>query len=181
MIFFTWRILSFFSASSCAIKLIGAIASNMMKLVSRAFILSQESSEFSFQHWSGLCTTPICRTFFWPLNMESGAEKKKGKKKKAKKKEAAKTAVLSSPQAVVEEKPSVAVPEPVGQRVEPEPDSKEFTSKDYYFDSYAHFGIHEEMLKDEVRTKTYSRAIMESKHVFKDKIVLDVGCGSVIL
>jgi hypothetical protein len=24
------------------------------------------------------------------------------------------------------------------------------TSKDYYFDSYAHFGIHEEMLKDEV-------------------------------
>ena len=23
-------------------------------------------------------------------------------------------------------------------------------SKDYYFDSYAHFGIHEEMLKDEV-------------------------------
>ena len=28
-------------------------------------------------------------------------------------------------------------------------------SKDYYFDSYAHFGIHEEMLKDEVRTLTY--------------------------
>eukprot|EP01036_Dinobryon_divergens_P037945 gene37945-49737_t len=24
------------------------------------------------------------------------------------------------------------------------------TSKDYYFDSYAHFGIHEEMLKDEM-------------------------------
>ena len=31
----------------------------------------------------------------------------------------------------------------------------EMTSKDYYFDSYAHFGIHEEMLKDEVRTLTY--------------------------
>ncbi len=28
---------------------------------------------------------------------------------------------------------------------------EEMTSKDYYFDSYAHFGIHEEMLKDEVR------------------------------
>lgn len=28
--------------------------------------------------------------------------------------------------------------------------SEEMTSKDYYFDSYAHFGIHEEMLKDEV-------------------------------
>lgn len=25
------------------------------------------------------------------------------------------------------------------------------SSKDYYFDSYSHFGIHEEMLKDEVR------------------------------
>ena len=29
----------------------------------------------------------------------------------------------------------------------------EMTSKDYYFDSYAHFGIHEEMLKDEVRNR----------------------------
>ncbi|CAG8723536.1 10482_t:CDS:2, partial [Acaulospora morrowiae] len=28
-------------------------------------------------------------------------------------------------------------------------ESSEMTSKDYYFDSYAHFGIHEEMLKDE--------------------------------
>lgn len=27
------------------------------------------------------------------------------------------------------------------------------TAKDYYFDSYAHFGIHEEMLKDQQRTK----------------------------
>lgn len=31
------------------------------------------------------------------------------------------------------------------------------TSKDYYFDSYAHFGIHEEMLKDETRTNAYMR------------------------
>jgi protein arginine N-methyltransferase 1 len=29
------------------------------------------------------------------------------------------------------------------------------TAKDYYFDSYSHFGIHEEMLKDAVRTRTY--------------------------
>ena len=29
---------------------------------------------------------------------------------------------------------------------------EEMTSKDYYFDSYAHFGIHEEMLKDAVGT-----------------------------
>lgn len=55
------------------------------------------------------------------------------------------------------------------------------TSKDYYFDSYAHFGIHEEMLKDEVRTLSYMRAIEENAHLFKDKIVLDIGCGTGIL
>ena len=33
----------------------------------------------------------------------------------------------------------------------------EETSADYYFDSYAHFGIHEEMLKDSVRTRTYQQ------------------------
>lgn len=57
----------------------------------------------------------------------------------------------------------------------------EMTSKDYYFDSYAHFGIHEEMLKDEVRTLTYRNSIYHNKHLFKDKIVLDVGCGTGIL
>ncbi|KAK2146091.1 hypothetical protein LSH36_634g01061 [Paralvinella palmiformis] len=57
----------------------------------------------------------------------------------------------------------------------------EMTSKDYYFDSYAHFGIHEEMLKDEVRTLTYRNAMYHNRHLFKDKIVLDVGCGTGIL
>ncbi|KAI8799668.1 S-adenosyl-L-methionine-dependent methyltransferase [Cladochytrium replicatum] len=55
------------------------------------------------------------------------------------------------------------------------------TSKDYYFDSYAHFGIHEEMLKDEVRTVSYRRSIYENQHLFKGKVVLDVGCGTGIL
>ncbi len=55
------------------------------------------------------------------------------------------------------------------------------TSKDYYFDSYSHFGIHEEMLKDSVRTNTYMNSIMQNKHLFKDKVVLDVGCGTGIL
>eukprot|EP00961_Rhodomonas_salina_P222342 3006755-Rhodomonas_salina.1 len=32
---------------------------------------------------------------------------------------------------------------------------EEATAKDYYFDSYAHHGIHEEMLKDHVRTSAY--------------------------
>lgn len=60
-------------------------------------------------------------------------------------------------------------------------DDKNLTSKDYYFDSYSHFGIHEEMLKDEVRTLSYRNAILNNKHLFKDKVVLDVGCGTGIL
>lgn len=61
------------------------------------------------------------------------------------------------------------------------PMSTDQTSSDYYFDSYAHFGIHEEMLKDEVRTKSYRNSIYRNKHLFKDKVVLDVGCGTGIL
>ncbi|KAH9418471.1 arginine methyltransferase 1 [Dermatophagoides pteronyssinus] len=57
----------------------------------------------------------------------------------------------------------------------------EMTSKDYYFDSYGHYGIHEEMLKDEVRTKAYKNAVMMNRHLFKNKVVLDVGCGTAIL
>lgn len=53
--------------------------------------------------------------------------------------------------------------------------------KDYYESAYAHYGIHEEMLKDTVRTGSYRRAIVENSELFKDKIVLDVGCGSGIL
>jgi len=55
------------------------------------------------------------------------------------------------------------------------------TSSDYYWNSYAHFSIHEEMLKDEVRTLSYKRAITDNAHLYRDKIVLDVGCGTGIL
>ena len=54
-------------------------------------------------------------------------------------------------------------------------------SEQHYFSSYNHFGIHEEMLKDRVRTLSYRNAIMKNKHLFKDKIVLDVGCGTGVL
>jgi type I protein arginine methyltransferase len=37
------------------------------------------------------------------------------------------------------------------------------------------------MIKDFHRTETYRRAIMNNKHLFKDKIVLDIGCGTGIL
>ncbi|XP_044731074.1 protein arginine N-methyltransferase 1 isoform X2 [Chrysoperla carnea] len=59
--------------------------------------------------------------------------------------------------------------------------AEEMTSRDYYFDSYAHFGIHEEMLKDEVRTLTYRNSMYHNKHLFKGKTVLDIGCGTGIL
>lgn len=39
----------------------------------------------------------------------------------------------------------------------------------------------QEMLKDEVRTLTYRNSMYHNKHVFKDKIVLDVGSGTGIL
>lgn len=74
-------------------------------------------------------------------------------------------------------------------------------SEVHYFNSYNHHGIHEEMLvcarrfsrvqktnetnivvqKDEVRTKSYRDAIYNNRHIFKDKVVLDVGCGTSIL
>jgi protein arginine N-methyltransferase 1 len=37
------------------------------------------------------------------------------------------------------------------------------------------------MLKDTVRTRAYQRAIEENPHDFKDKIVMDIGCGTGIL
>lgn len=61
------------------------------------------------------------------------------------------------------------------------PASEELTSKDYYFDSYSHYAIHEEMLKDEVRTLTYRKAIEMNPHLFQNKVVMDVGCGTGIL
>ena len=42
-------------------------------------------------------------------------------------------------------------------------------------------GIHEEMLKDTVRTRSYQNAISGISHLLKGKVVLDVGCGTGIL
>uniref|UniRef100_A0A7N9D1L4 Protein HTATIP2 n=1 Tax=Macaca fascicularis TaxID=9541 RepID=A0A7N9D1L4_MACFA len=50
-----------------------------------------------------------------------------------------------------------------------------------YFSSYGHYGIHEEMLKDKIRTESYRDFIYQNPHIFKDKVVLDVGCGTGIL
>ncbi|KAJ0264534.1 protein arginine N-methyltransferase 6 [Hirschfeldia incana] len=50
-----------------------------------------------------------------------------------------------------------------------------------YFHSYAHVGIHEEMIKDRARTETYREAIMQHQSLIQDKVVVDVGCGTGIL
>lgn len=57
------------------------------------------------------------------------------------------------------------------------PNVEDMTSND----SYAHFGIHEEMLKDEVHILTYHNSMFHNQHLFKDKVLLDVGPGTGIL
>lgn len=50
-----------------------------------------------------------------------------------------------------------------------------------YFGSYAGFHIHEDMLKDHVRTEAYRDFIEGNPELFKGKVVMDVGCGTGIL
>ncbi|XP_073942199.1 protein arginine N-methyltransferase 3-like [Choristoneura fumiferana] len=50
-----------------------------------------------------------------------------------------------------------------------------------YFNTYAHFGIHYDMLSDKVRTESYRDAILNNKETLKGKVVLDLGCGTGIL
>jgi len=39
----------------------------------------------------------------------------------------------------------------------------------------------QEMMKDEVRTLTYRNSMYHNRHLFRDKVVLDVGSGTGIL
>jgi protein arginine N-methyltransferase 3 len=50
-----------------------------------------------------------------------------------------------------------------------------------YFESYKGNSIHKEMIEDRVRTESYMNFITNFAHLFKDKVVLDVGCGTGIL
>ena len=50
-----------------------------------------------------------------------------------------------------------------------------------YISEHRHAGIHEEMLKDSIRTGSYRSAIVNNAHLFEGKTVLDVGCGTGIL
>jgi predicted RNA methylase len=52
----------------------------------------------------------------------------------------------------------------------------------YYFSSYGHFGIHETMLRDRVRTLAYKEAIeAHAPSLLRGRVVMDVGCGSGVL
>ncbi|EMD39598.1 hypothetical protein CERSUDRAFT_111907 [Gelatoporia subvermispora B] len=58
------------------------------------------------------------------------------------------------------------------------------TSRDddsHYFESYGENDIHAIMIQDKVRTATYAQYIMSTPEVFRDAVVLDVGCGTGIL
>ncbi|PCH40423.1 arginine N-methyltransferase 3 [Wolfiporia cocos MD-104 SS10] len=51
----------------------------------------------------------------------------------------------------------------------------------HYFSSYAYNDIHATMIQDKVRTATYAKFILSSSTLFRDAVVLDVGCGTGIL
>merc|ERR1719222_188550 len=50
-----------------------------------------------------------------------------------------------------------------------------------YFESYAHFSIHHEMLSDVVRTSSYRDATLGNPGRLKGAVVMDLGCGTSIL
>ena len=50
-----------------------------------------------------------------------------------------------------------------------------------YFESYAHYSIHYDMLSDRVRTESYRDAMLKNKERMEGSKVLDIGCGTGIL
>ncbi|KAF8230032.1 arginine N-methyltransferase 3 [Tricholoma matsutake] len=51
----------------------------------------------------------------------------------------------------------------------------------HYFQSYGENDIHAVMIQDKVRTSTYAQFISTNPGLFRDAVVLDVGCGTGIL
>ncbi|XP_043917032.1 histone-arginine methyltransferase CARM1 [Protopterus annectens] len=57
----------------------------------------------------------------------------------------------------------------------------EETADAQYFQAYGCLSQQQNMMQDFVRTATYHRAMLENQDDFKDKVVLEVGCGMGIL
>lgn len=55
------------------------------------------------------------------------------------------------------------------------------TTVQQYFKFYSKLANQQNMLQDTVRTELYRKSILENPSNYKDKVVLDVGCGSGIL
>jgi len=48
----------------------------------------------------------------------------------------------------------------------------------WFFEGYSHVGVHATMLKDKYRSLTYRKMIEDNIELFKDKVVMDIGCGT---
>jgi protein arginine N-methyltransferase 1 len=59
--------------------------------------------------------------------------------------------------------------------------SRRQDAEDLYFGGYSTRRIHELMLRDTARTCAYRDFMYNNKDLFRDKVVLDIGCGSGIL
>ncbi|XP_062389653.1 protein arginine N-methyltransferase 2 [Sardina pilchardus] len=62
-----------------------------------------------------------------------------------------------------------------------EPDQDDFWQDEEYFGSYGTLRLHLEMLSDKPRTETYRQVILSNRATLKDKVVLDLGCGTGII
>ncbi|XP_059137739.1 protein arginine N-methyltransferase 2 isoform X4 [Peromyscus eremicus] len=68
----------------------------------------------------------------------------------------------------------------LGKQVE-EYDPEDTWQDEEYFDSYGTLKLHLEMLADQPRTTKYHSVILQNKESLKDKVILDVGCGTGII
>lgn len=54
---------------------------------------------------------------------------------------------------------------------------EEVTSAEYYYDPRCHLSTHEQLINDYETMNAFKGWIEDNKHLIKDKVVLDVGCG----
>ena len=60
-------------------------------------------------------------------------------------------------------------------------DPKMSSGPEQYFTAYDDVSVHRLMVRDAARTEAYRRAVLENAHLFKDKVVMDVGAGTGVL